>query len=50
MTPEEEELVCAWVEYRKDHSIPADDLAVAHLAFEAGWKAAREGDQSGPLR
>jgi len=26
------------------------EMVVAHKAFMAGWKAAREGDQSGPLR
>ena len=46
MTPEEEELACAWADYRKDYGADSRD----YKAFAAGWKAAREGDQSGVLR
>lgn len=47
---EADELACAWADYRKDYGVSADDLTAAHKAFKAGWKAAREGDQSGVLR
>lgn len=45
-----DELACAWADYRKHYGVSADDIAAAHKAFKAGWKAAREGDQSGVLR
>ena len=41
---------CAWADYRKDYGVGESEMAAAHKAFMAGWKAAREGDQSGPLR
>lgn len=41
---------CAWSDYRRDYGVSADNLTAAHKAFLAGWKAAREGDQSGVLR
>ena len=41
---------CAWTDYRKDYGVGEPEMAAAHKAFMAGWKAAREGDQSGPLR
>lgn len=47
MTPEEEELACAWADYRKDYGASGPQ---EHKAFVAGWKAAREGDQSGVQR
>ncbi len=50
LTADEIDLACAWSDYRKDYGVSADDLAAAHKAFAAGWKAAREGDQSGALR
>jgi hypothetical protein len=50
MAEDDEERVCAWAEYRKDYGIGAHALSTAQAAFNAGWKAAREGDQSGPLR
>lgn len=46
----EQEMACAWAEYRKDYGVNPNDLTAAHKAFTAGWKAAREGDQSGVLR
>lgn len=50
--PEEEsaELACAWSDYRKDYGISEEHMNAAHKAFKAGWKAAREGDQSAVLR
>lgn len=47
MTPEEEELACAWADYRKDYGAHTSE---EYKAFKAGWKAAREGDQSGVQR
>lgn len=44
------EIACAWADYRKDYGVAQRDLNSAHKAFTAGWKAAREGDQSGSLR
>ena len=41
---------CAWADYRKDYGVGESEMAAAHKAFMSGWKAAREGDQSGPLR
>jgi len=41
---------CAWADYRKDYGVGEPEMVAAHKAFMAGWKAAREGDQSGPLR
>lgn len=43
-------LACAWSDYRKDYGVSAADMATAHKAFKAGWKAALEGDQSAALR
>ena len=44
-------LLCAWAEYRKDYGVRVEGIAnAAFKAFQAGWLAAREGDQSGPLR
>ena len=48
--PDAIDCACAWSDYRKDYGVSQVDLAVAHRAFLAGWKAAREGDQSGVLR
>ena len=50
MTPDEEEMACAWADYRKDYGISWQEIGQAHKAFKAGWKAAREGDQSGVPR
>ena len=47
---EAEEIACAWADYRKDYGVPGPHMTTAHKAFKAGWKAAREGDQSGPVR
>lgn len=48
---EAEEIACAWADYRKDYGIDEGHIAgIAHKAFKAGWKAAREGDQSGVQR
>ena len=44
------ERACAWADYRKDYGIPGPHMTTAHKAFKAGWKAAREGDQSEALR
>lgn len=46
------EVACAWTDYRRDYlaGVDGNDLARARLAFQAGWKAAREGDQSGVQR
>ena len=41
---------CAWSDYRKEYGVREADLVAAHKAFRAGWKAAREGDQSGVVR
>lgn len=46
----DEDLACAWAEYRKDCGVSDFSAAAAHKAFRAGWKAALEGDQSGVLR
>lgn len=46
MSREEEELACAWADYRKEYGASGSQ---AYKAFVAGWKAAREGDQSGVL-
>ena len=37
--PDAADRQCAWADYRKDYGVG-----------ESGWKSAREGDQSGPLR
>jgi len=50
VTPDEEELACAWADYRKDYGVSSQDIGAAYKAFTAGWKAAREGDQSGVQR
>lgn len=50
MTRDEEEMACAWADYRKDYGVSLRDIDAAHKAFTSGWKAAREGDQSGVLR
>lgn len=47
---EAEERACAWSDYRKDHGVPPGHHAYAKKMFEAGWDAARHGDQSGPVR
>lgn len=47
---EADELACAWTTYRDDYGVHASDTTAAHKAFKAGWKAAREGDQSGVMR
>lgn len=46
------EAACAWTDYRRDYleGVDGNDLARAHKAFLAGWKAAQEGDQSGVQR
>lgn len=49
-TQEQDDIACAWADYRKDYGVSAEHMTAAHKAFVAGWKAAREGDQSGPLR
>lgn len=50
LTEEQADLACAWADYRKDYGVGYPNIPVAHAAFKAGWKAAREGDQSGVLR
>lgn len=45
-----EALACAWADYRKDYGVHTIHMGVAHKAFEAGWRAALQGDQSGVLR
>jgi hypothetical protein len=50
MDEDSADAACAWSDYRKDYGVPADTMSAAHKAFLAGWKAAREGDQSEPLR
>jgi len=45
-----DEMACAWSDYRSDYGVHASDITAAHKAFAAGWKAAREGDQSGAIR
>jgi hypothetical protein len=47
---DEIEAAMAWATYRNDYGVAAKDLVAAHKAFLAGWKAAREGDQSGVQR
>src|SRR5690606_19627454 len=44
------EIACAWSEYRKDYGVSETATTAAYKAFKAGWKAAREGDQSGVSR
>lgn len=44
------QMACAWSDYRKDYGVSAESMIVAHKAFNAGWKAARLGDQSAVLR
>lgn len=43
---------CAWSDYRRDYGVSADEQVRTqeHKAFLAGFKAGREGDQSGVLR
>jgi len=48
--PDAADRQCAWADYRKDYGVGDVEMNAAHKAFMAGWKAAREGDQSGPLR
>ena len=48
--PDTADRQCAWADYRKDYGVSESDMVAAHKAFMAGWKSAREGDQSGPLR
>lgn len=48
--PDAIEAACAWADYRKDYGLSTEHMKTAHSAFLAGWKAAREGDQSGVLR
>lgn len=48
--PDAADRQCAWADYRKDYGDGESDMVAAHKAFMAGWKSAREGDQSGPLR
>ena len=48
--PDAADRQCAWADYRKDYGVGEVEMSAAHKAFMAGWKAAREGDQSGPLR
>ena len=48
--PDASDRQCAWADYRKDYGVGEPEMVAAHKAFMAGWKAAREGDQSGPLR
>jgi hypothetical protein len=43
----DEELACAWADYRKDYGASGTQ---EHKAFRAGWLAARAGDQSAALR
>jgi hypothetical protein len=50
MAEDDEERVCAWAEYRKDYGVSAHAMGTAQAAFNAGWLAARNGDQSGALR
>ena len=50
VAPDAVDRQCAWADYRKDYGVGESEMAAAHKAFMAGWKAAREGDQSGPLR
>lgn len=44
------DIACAWSDYRSDYGVLPDHMSSAHKAFLAGWKAAREGDQSSVLR
>ena len=48
--PDSADRQCAWADYRKDYGVGESEMEAAHKAFMAGWKSAREGDQSGPLR
>ncbi len=48
--PDASDRQCAWADYREDYGVGEPEMVAAHKAFMAGWKAAREGDQSGPLR
>ena len=48
--PDAADRQCAWADYRKDYGVGESEMMAAHKAFMAGWKAAREGDQSGLLR
>ena len=48
--PDAADRQCAWADYRKDYGVGEPEMVAAHKAFVAGWKAAREGDQSGLLR
>lgn len=52
MTEEDQvELACAWSDYRKEYGLPSGiDSKVLHKFFAAGFKAGRDGDQSGVLR
>lgn len=47
---DDDDAMTAWAEYHKDYGVKQGCLTTAHKAFLAGWKAAREGNQSGPLR
>lgn len=44
------EAAACWSDYRRDYGVSEADLVMAHRAFLAGWKAAREGEQSGVMR
>lgn len=52
MTEDEEQMACAWSDYRRDYGVSSNPevATLEHKAFKAGWKAAREGDQSGVQR
>jgi len=44
------DIACAWSDYRKDYGVAESNMTAAHKAFKAGWKAAREGNQSSVQR
>lgn len=49
-TDETIEIAFAWSDYRKEYGVSESNMTAAHKAFRAGWKAAREGDQSSVQR
>lgn len=43
MTEDQIEMACAWSDYRKHYGVSPDDHVrrMEHLAFKAGWEAAK---------
>jgi hypothetical protein len=52
VTTEEEELACAWSDYRSAYGVSSNPevARLEHKAFKAGWKAARGEELNGVQR